>query len=257
MANYKGQFLWYELLTSDVESAKAFYGELMGWKTAPFSATDHNYHMWMIKDRPVGGLMKLPEEAANMGAPPHWMGYVGTTDVDATTKQAERLGAKILIPPTDVPKVGRWSLVQDPQGAILAPYRPIEVPDASTEPTLGEVSWHELATTDINKGWNFYQSLFDWQATQTMDMGDMGPYKIFMASKFQGGGMFNKPASMQMPSHWLYYFKVANIEQSLKRCESMGGKVVNGPNEVPGGDVVAQCLDPQQAAFALHVTKSK
>ena len=114
-----GSFVWYELMTSDVEAAKAFYTEAIGWKTQDFEGAD--YTMFAVGDRPIGGVMLLPEEAKKMGAPPHWLGHLGVADCDASAKKAEELGGKILRPPEDIePGVGRFSVVADPQGAVLS-----------------------------------------------------------------------------------------------------------------------------------------
>jgi hypothetical protein len=83
-------------------------------------------------------------------------------------------------------------------------------------------------------------------------MGGLGTYQLFEAAGRVTGGMMTKPADMPAPPHWLYYVSVENIDQTLDRVKSQGGKVVNGPMEVPGGDRVAQCMDPQGAAFAVH-----
>jgi predicted enzyme related to lactoylglutathione lyase len=256
MASYKGAFLWYEVMTSDVEGARAFYTELIGWRTQEWDEGEMPYTMWAVGERAIGGLMALPEEARQQGAPPHWMAYVGTPDVDATTRQAEQLGAKIVVPPMDIPKVGRWSLIQDPQGAMLAAYTPETAPPALPgPPEVGDISWHELATTDDAAGWKFYETLYGWNRTQTMDMGPMGPYLLFMAGEHQGGGAYRKPPEMPAPPHWLFYIRVADLDGAARRCEQLGGKLFNGPMEVPGGDRVAQCCDPQGAAFALHWKK--
>ncbi len=256
MTTYRGAFLWYEVMTSDVAGARAFYTELLGWGTQGWDNGEGEYTMFTVEGKPIGGLMELPEEAKKMGAPPHWMGYTGTPDVDATTAQASKLGAKILVPPMDIPKVGRWSLIQDPQGAMLAAFKPAEAPAAPLPaPEVGQISWHELATTDAEAAWKFYEALYGWKRTQTMDMGPMGPYHLFMASEHQGGGVFNKPKDMPAPSHWLFYARVADLEKTLQRCPSLGGKVLHGPEEVPGGDRVAQCADPQGAHFAVHWKK--
>src|SRR5512141_2021477 len=122
MANTcNGLFVWYEHLSKDVQAAIAFYSEVVGWKTQPFSG---DYTMWVGSEGPLGGVMKLPEEAAKQGAPPHWIGYVQVDDVDATAALARKLGGKIYKEPTDIPTVGRFSVLADPQGAAIAVFKP-------------------------------------------------------------------------------------------------------------------------------------
>ncbi len=254
MTEFKGSFLWYELMTEDVEAARNFYTEVIGWGTQRFEMGERPYTMWTVGERPIGGLDVLPDEAKRMGAPPHWMAYVGTPDVDATTRQAVSLGGEVLVPPMDIPTVGRWSLIADPQGATLAAFCPVDA-EVTHDPDVGDFSWHELATTDPEAAWRYYEALFGWKRGMSLDMGPLGPYHLFMADEHQGGGVFRLPSEAPRP-FWLFYIRVADLDATLRRVEALGGKVLAPPQEVPGGDRVAPCLDPQGAAFALHQKKA-
>jgi predicted enzyme related to lactoylglutathione lyase len=208
--------------------------------------------MWTNKDAPLGGVMTLPEEAKKGGAPPHWMAYVGTEDVAATADQAQKLGAKVLVPPTEIPNAGTFAVLEDPQGAVFSVYTPPEdSPLSDAPPKRGEFSWHELATTDRKSAFDFYSKLFGWKETESTDMGEMGVYQMYGQTERTLGGMFNKPPEMPAPC-WLYYITVDDVEHSVEQVKAMGGRVLNGPMEVPGGDKVAQCQDPQGAMFAIH-----
>jgi len=114
-----GAFSWCELLTSDAEAAKQFYGKLFNWtlEPAPISTPEMEYTLVKCGDEMVGGIMTMPP--ACEGTPPHWGVYVTVDDVDATAKQAEEMGAKICLPPQDIPQVGRFCVLQDPQGAMI------------------------------------------------------------------------------------------------------------------------------------------
>ncbi len=116
-----GAISWTELLTSDVGAAKSFYTKLFGW-TAEDMSMDGGMHytVFTAGEKQVGGMMTLPPEAADMGAPPHWGSYVTVDDVDAVAKEAGELGANILVPPMDIPNVGRFCTFQDPQGAVIS-----------------------------------------------------------------------------------------------------------------------------------------
>ncbi|MEJ2371097.1 MAG: VOC family protein [Gemmatimonadales bacterium] len=247
----RGRFIWYELLTSDPDAAIDFYTRLIGWSSAPFDVSGQEYTMWMKGEVPVGGVMQLPEEAVAGGAPPHWLAYLGTSDVDATSEQAQQLGASVLVPPTTIPEAGRFSVLQDPQGAVIAVYTPPELPPMDEEPTPGCFSWHELATTDHEAAFDFYSKLFGWEKQEAIDMGEAGIYQMYGAGGPPLGGMFNRTAEMPV-SAWLYYIMVQDIETAAARVRELGGLVVNGPMEVPGGSRIAQCSDPQGAMFAIH-----
>lgn len=248
-----GRFVWYDLATTDPDAAKEFYTKLIGWGTQ--HEEDPSYTMWTNNDAPLGGVMTLPDEAKKMGAPPHWLAYIATPDVDATAKQATELGGKVLRDPTDIPNIGRFAVIADPQGAVFAAYTSASEQPASDEaPKRGEFSWHELATTDHEAAFKFYNTLFGWDETESMDMGEAGTYQMYGREGMTLGGMYNKSADVPGPPHWLLYVKVDSVDQAVDEVNRLGGKVLNGPMEVPGGskDKVAQCMDPQGVAFAIH-----
>lgn len=112
-----GAFSWCELMTTDVEAAKAFYTKLFGWDTEDMKMPGMTYTVVKAGGSGIGGIMAIPPEAKGM--PPAWGTYVTVDDVDATAKTAGQLGAKLLVPPRDIPDVGRFCVIQDPQGAVI------------------------------------------------------------------------------------------------------------------------------------------
>jgi len=113
-----GAFSWHELMTPDPEAAKEFYGKLFGWQMQDMPMEGMTYTVVKSGDEDVAGMMAIPPEA--QGTPPHWGTYVTVEDVDSTVKQAQELGGKTIFPPKDIPEVGRFALIQDPQGAMIA-----------------------------------------------------------------------------------------------------------------------------------------
>ncbi|HKY60459.1 MAG TPA: VOC family protein [Gemmatimonadota bacterium] len=247
-----GRFVWYELMTTDPQAAQSFYTDVIGWTTAPFENAETPYTLWMNGEAPVGGVMELPPEARAHDTPPHWMAYVEVDDVDATAKKAGKLGGKLLVEPRDIPNVGRFAILQDPQGAAIAIHRSEQGMAGNGEPQVGQFSWHELATTDHEAAFDFYSKLFGWNETDAVDMGEMGTYQMYGQGDVPLGGMFNKTPEMPGPPSWLYYTRVDDIDRTVEKVREKGGQVLNGPMEVPGGDRIAQCLDPQGAMFAVH-----
>ena len=254
-ATVRGRFVWHELLTTDTASAAAFFTKVTGWKTQPWPQ-DASYTLFVAGGRPMAGLMRLPEEARAMGAPPNWISHIGTPDVDQTVRQAAGLGAKILRPAETVPTVGRFAVLQDPQGAVFAVYKPDQIPPESAVPAVGDFSWHELVTTDWKAALAFYKQLFGWEETSAMDMGpEMGTYQMYGIGGRPLGGMYNKPPQMPAPPHWMPYIKVKDSKRAAAIVKKLGGRIINGPMEVPGGDWIVQGLDLQGAAFAVHSVK--
>jgi len=254
MSTSVGRFVWYELLTSDVKGAIAFYSDVIGWKTQPFDEGPDAYVMWVASQGPLGGVYPLPEQAKQMGAPPHWTAHVEVANVDHSTKQAAELGGKVLVEPRDTPKVGRFSVIADPQGATICLFTPSHPMPTHDHMKDGEMSWNELITTDHEAALRFYGTLFGWEKKSDFDMGAMGKYVIYGQERAYGG-MFTKSKDMPMPPAWLYYIHVDDLDAAVERAKQKGAKLMNGPMDVPGGDRIAQLMDPQGAAFALHTTK--
>ncbi|MFL6195277.1 MAG: VOC family protein [Thermoanaerobaculia bacterium] len=257
-SNHRGRFVWYDLMTPDPEAAKPFYTAVAGWGTDVFQGTQPPYTMWTAGGTPIGGLMKLPDEAVAGGARPHWLAYVAVPDVDATTARAQELGGKVMVPPTPIPTVGRFSIFADPHGALMAAFRPEQGdrPEPQGMPAVGDFSWHELATTDPEAAWDFYADLFGWEKTTAMDMGEMGVYQMFGRKGATMGGIYRKPEHMQGPPAWLHYARVPDVNAAAEAARQHGGQVINGPMEVPGGDWIAMMLDAQGGMFAVHEARS-
>jgi uncharacterized protein len=252
MVDYHGRFVWYELMTTDVAAAKAFYAKVIGWGTQDLSTPDSAYTLFTIGNTSAGGLMDLPEEARKMGATPRWIGYVGVNDVDAAASRIRRLGGAVHVPPTDIADISRFSVVADPQMATLALVKWCS-PGQPRPPELdkqGRVGWHELLAADWEMAFAFYGELFDWQKADA-DVGPMGTYQVFSAGGQSIGGMYTKPAMVPVP-FWLYYFNIGDIDEAVERVKAGGGQILEGPLGKSGGNWIARCTDPQGAMFALE-----
>lgn len=252
MSNSHGNFVWYELATPDLAAATKFYKDVIGWGTQPFEGDDMAYTMWTAGETPIGGVMALPEEAKKTDPGAHWVAYVAVDDVDAMFKKAISLGGTSCVPPHDIPKVGRISVIADPHGAVIALITP-DAPDMPrpTEVPERHVSWHELLAGEQESAFRFYSALFGWRKTDAVPTPN-GVYQLYGKGEQTLGGMMTRPAGYGAPPHWLYYVKVNDLEATLERVKKAGGKVMMGPMEVPGGARIAQCSDPQGAAFALQ-----
>jgi uncharacterized protein len=219
----------------------------------PFEGSPQRYDMWVRGgDIPVGGVMRIPE---GMNFPPHWGMYVGVPKLEEGVAQVERHGGSALSEVIDVPTVGRMRTMKDPQGVAYSIYEPASPPKPESEPQIGDVSWHELHTGNAEAALKFYTELYGWRPTETMDMGAMGKYHMF-GRAFPLGGMMNKvPEMAQVPPHWGFYFRVPDVGKAAEQVKSNGGQVLNGPMEVPGGDWIVNCMDPQGGAFSVHHKK--
>jgi uncharacterized protein len=248
MANksLRGRFLWHELMTPNPNAAERFYTKVVGWKT---QAWDQNpsYKMWMAGAKSMGGLMVTPAG----GPPPQWFCYIGTPDVDATVRQAVELGGTVMKPAMDLPNVGRFAFLQDPQGAPFAVFKPSTEPQEATDPGVGDFSWHELPTTNWQAAWDFYSRLFGWTKTSAMDMGPDGTYQMFGLEGRVLGGMYNN-RKLQGKPYWLPYARVRDAKATVDSIKQLGGTIASGPMQVPGGDWIVTGRDPEGVWFAVH-----
>ena len=251
MVDQPARFAWYELLTTDVEAASAFYGQVVGWGAKDESTEDLVYAVLTAGEVPVGGLMDLPEEGRRLGATPRWLGYVAVDDIDDTAAQIRRRGGAVMLPPTDS-NIGRVSVVADPQMANFALVSGLTYgqPQSTGLDEMGRVGWHELLAQDRHKIFDFYGELFGWQK----DPGETDPadfYQLFSSAGQTLGGMLTKLPSVPQPC-WLYYFNVDDIGAAAKRVNDGGGRMLQGPIELSDNCWIARCVDPQGALFALQ-----
>jgi predicted enzyme related to lactoylglutathione lyase len=243
-------------MTTDVAAARTFYAQIVGWKAEDASTPDLTYTYLRAGTALVCGLMELPEEARRMGATPRWMGYVGLGDVDATTDRIKHLGGAIYVRPTNS-NIGRIAVVADPQNAMFGLIDRLQPGQQQpTEPDeAGQVGWHELLATDWAKAFAFYRELFGWQKADA-ELGPTDTYQLFSAGGRMIGGIFTKRPVEPVP-YWLYYFNVGDLDAAVDRVASAGGKIFEGPIEVPDGEWIVRCIDPQGAIFALQGKRSQ
>lgn len=246
------RFVWFDLITPDADAAKRFYSDVIGWKVHKAPGAD-GYEMWVAGKDEIGGLMASSSETRGAGSTPSWMGYISTDDIEGSTKKAQKLEGRIVTPPRDIPDVGKFAVLADPQGAIFALFQPKGGGEGPDPRAPGHFGWSELNTTDWKSAWKFYSGLFGWEKTGSMDMGpELGEYFMFGTDPQRSmGGMSNAAKMMKAPAHWLHYANVKSVDEVVEVIPKKGGKVLNGPMEVPGGDRIAQCVDPQGAYFAI------
>ena len=250
-----GKFGWYELMTSDTKAAGKFYSDVVGWSTREMPDTGGmQYTTFNLGSTGIAGMLNIPGHIA-------WIGYISVADVDAHVEKIVEAGGKLLRPAADVPGMLRFAVMSDPQGAAIVVFTPdpaMPSPQRPAPPTPGTIGWHELYTSELDAGFEFYNKLFGWTKVSDMDMGPMGVYRIFDEGEHRqmgDGGMMTRPPHIPV-SCWNFYFHVDSIGAAAERVKAGGGKILNGPMEVPGGDWIINGQDPQGAMFSL-VSKSK
>jgi predicted enzyme related to lactoylglutathione lyase len=255
--NPVGDFIWYELMTSDADGAKAFYDAVVGWNFGEGAEEYQGYRMINTGDGGfAGGVMPLTPEMQQHGARPTWLGYLNVADVDEKVASIEAAGGKALMGAMDIPNVGRIAMVADPQGAPFYVMKPIPPAGQENEPSTvfsptdqGRCAWNELSTSDPQAARRFYGEQFGWTTDNFMPMGEHGEYRFIDHQDLTLGAIAGSMAG-QVP-HWRYYFRVPSVAEAKRIVEAKGGKIAMGPMEVPGGDHIVIGFDPQGAEFAL------
>jgi predicted enzyme related to lactoylglutathione lyase len=256
--NPPGDFIWYELITPDPAASKAFYDAVVGWDIEPAPSGEMDYRMIRRSDGGnAGGVLRLTDDMASHGGRPVWLGYIYVPDVDSTVASVEAVGGKTLMPAFDIPDIGRIALLADAQGApfyVMTPIPPAGVPkgksDVFSVDQPQHVRWNELSTTDSDGAVTFYTGQFGWTQKDEMDMGELGKYRFIQQGGTPIGAIM--PKMPQMPvSAWTYYIGVDDIDRAVEAVQSGGGKILHGPQEIPGGEFALNGMDPQGAAFGL------
>ncbi|ACA18331.1 Glyoxalase/bleomycin resistance protein/dioxygenase [Methylobacterium sp. 4-46] len=252
MTPSQGRFVWFELMTSDMVAARAFYADVVGWGMRDASVPGAPYTLLTVGGTSVCGIMGLSGAARRAGVQPSWIGYVGAGDIDAATDRAVRLGGTLHIPPAEIPGVSRFSVVSDPQAARLGLFKWLmprpDVVDPASRP--GHVGWSELLAAERRGALDFYRELFGWDDAKDEAAESAGEYSVFAMDRQPIGGVLTKPEFVPAP-FWLHYVVVPDIAAAAARVAAGGGRILNGPVEGPGDTWILHAMDPQGALFAL------
>lgn len=278
MANYHGDFIWYELMTPDHRAAEAFYGPLVGWTFD----SDAAYRHIVASEGHIGGILQLTPEMQSGGARPAWIGYITVDDVDKTVASISTDGGQVHMPARDMAGVGRMAMVTDPQGAPFYVMKPSPPPARESEeshafsydrPRMGHCAWNELSTSDPGGAKRFYAKQFGWVKDGEMDMpvqsdaaggvegGELGKYEFLrhagrapdgspMGHGVLGAVMPLMPGAAPTPV-WTFYFRVPDIDLAAEGIKTGGGALLQEPIEIPGGEFSLVAADPQGARFGL------
>jgi len=254
-----GSFIWYELMARDTTAAAKFYGAVVGWKIGDRADLPDGVDYRMIGRTDGGyngGVLTLTADMVDHGAHPTWLAYVHVADVDGTVKAIEADGGRLLMPRKDLP-VGAIAMVADPMGApfyVMTPIPPPGKPDAKSDvfdaSAAQHVRWNELASSDQARAKQFYAKHFGFEFKDSMPMGALGSYDFIDHQGVRLGAIMQK--SPQNPNGtWLFYFGVQSVAAAKAAIEQGGGKVLNGPHPVPGGDWIVVAADPEGATFGV------
>jgi predicted enzyme related to lactoylglutathione lyase len=248
----QGQVCWHELACLDREKVRSFYESLLGWQTEDHAMPGDAggaYTMLRRGGNDIGGLYEMPGEMRK-AVPPHWALYIHVDDVDAIAARAARLGAKVYMPPVDVPGVGRIATMHDPTGAGFAVFKPGDHPGAHPGRAHGDFCWDELATRDAPAAIKFYTELLGLEAESNQM--EHGTYTTLKAGETMVGGILQMTEEWgDLPSHWMTYLAVDDCDAAAGRVEELGGKVCVPPTDIPPIGRFSVINDPDGAVISM------
>lgn len=240
---------WVDLSTDDPAAAREFYARLFGWKVEvePDPAAG-GYAMARIGDKIVAGIGGKQDPQG----PSAWMVYIGTHDADGIARKVEAAGGKVVAAPFPVLDAGRMAVFQDPSGAFISVWEPKNMRGADVMYAPGTFAWAELNSRGFEKAASFYATVFGWgEKKSPMGEGQEDYTEFKLNDESIAGGMeMNPMVPQEVPSYWMVYFAVADVDKAYEKALSSGGHEMLPPQDFPGGRF-AIVSDPQGAAFGL------
>ncbi len=227
MSYEHGRFVWFELLTKDIDRATSFYPETLPWKIEP-TKMQAGPDYWMIQagEAGVGGVMSPQGDV-----PTAWVSYVSVPDVDAAAKKVVAAGGATHMDAFDAPGVGRMQPVSDAQGGMFSLFKG-ETGDPPRVEGPGSLHWNELWTQDPEASLAFYEKALGY-THEEMTMPN-GKYYIFKDGDQMRAGMLQAPSS-DIPTMWLQYITVDDCDETLARAKKNGATVIAEPMDAEPG----------------------
>jgi predicted enzyme related to lactoylglutathione lyase len=239
---------WIDLSSSDAAASREFYSKLFGWEIEVNPDPQYGgYGMAKVEGKDVAGIGPKQSEQA----PTAWSLYIGTPDVEDLARKVQSAGGTVIAPPFDVGDQGRMAVFQDPTGAFISAWQPRAMSGFPTE-TPNTFGWAELNSRGIDKAIPFYSEVFGW-TTKTSEMGEgQPPYTEFQlgGQSILGGMEMNPMVPAEVPSYWMVYITVDDVDRAFKQATDLGAQEMVAPQDFPGGRF-AIISDPQGAVFGL------
>lgn len=244
---------WVDLMTSDPEGARRFYGELLGWEFEVGPPESGHYTMARVRGLDVAGLGGEPAPA---GMPTAWTIYFATDDLEGAAKQITDAGGTVTMGPMDVMEEGRLLVAADPTGAIFGLWQAGKHIGARLQSEPGALVWTELATRDLTAAKRFYTAVlgYEWDAATGTGPGGLAYATFSVKGRLAGGALqMNERWPADVPAHWMPYFGVTDADAAVAAASRLGGGAIVAPTDSPYGRF-AVLRDPQGGVFTVIST---
>jgi uncharacterized protein len=246
-----GRPVWHDLVTTDLDAAKRFYGALFGWTFQEFEVREGKYALASLDGKPVAGILKPARRDVNVS---QWLTYFSVADVDAAAKAGKEAGATVAVPPRDLANQGRAALLVDPQGAPVALARLKGGDPTPAPPPLNGWLWVDLWSPDPAASLAFYRGLLGLEPA--VDDMDETPYTVLRHGDRAYAGMIRIPQPEIRPN-WLPILRVEDVDAVAARAAQLGGRVLLAPRQEIRAGKAAIIADPTGGAVAVHVWDAK
>lgn len=239
---------WIDLLTSDPERAKEFYGRLFGWTAQAAGEEYGGYITFSMEGSAVAGGMK---NGADSGAPDCWTIYLAADDAQATVEAATAHGGQVLVPAMQVHDQGTMAVISDVGQAVIGIWQPDKHRGFESAGVVATPNWFELHTSEYDAAVRFYRDVFGWETHVASDTDDfryttLGEGDTAMAGIMDARALL--PAGV--PGQWSIYFGVADADAALATVRELGGSVVRPAEDSPFGRL-AEAADTTGAHFKI------
>lgn len=238
---------WIDVMTTDFEGGKAFYGKLFGWEFEDQGEETGHYHLCKLRGKDVAGLGQQNADMQAMGVPVAWTTYFATDDVDATAKKVVAAGGSIMVEPMDVMDSGRMVVVADRTGGVFGIWQARNHIGAELVNEPGTLCWNQLNTRDPKTAISFYAEVFGFT------IGGQEGYREFVlpGDRHVAGCMpMGDQFPAEVPAHWLTYFAVADTEATVAQAQELGASVMAPPMDIDVGRM-SILVDPAGAALGV------
>lgn len=253
LSSTEGTIVWYDLLTRDFDTAWKFYGALFDWAPNETERPVRRYTMIRGRDRNLGGIVPLKPDDKY---PSHWVAYVSVADIEVCCRAVASAGGRVTVPPTEIPGIGRFAMILDPQGAVIAPFQSERTPSSPRPDGPDTFCWMELLTPDPNGAGEFYAKIFGWQMEPGRP-GALGSYWIFRNRGRAVGGMVERSPGANYPTRWLPYVRVEDLVEIAARAERNGGSVLLPATPIQNEGQFAILCDPPGAFIGIFEPKAE
>ena len=248
-----GTFSWVDFMTTDLDAATSFYGELLGWEYRAEDTPNGPYVMALRDGKPVAGLGNQSDDEKQMGIPPHWNSWVSVASADDSAAKAAELGGTVLAGPMDAMDYGRMAVIAAPGGEVFGVWEPKKHLGAGLVNEHGAFGWNELATRDLDTAKAFYSGLFGWNMETGPSPSATGEYtSITNADRMNGGALtMNDNWPAEVPAYWGVYFYVDDLQAALTATKDLGGNIIMPQMDIPEVGKLAVIQDPTGGAVTL------